>query len=53
MNPLGQAIQDYLAVRRSLGFKLRDAGICLSKFAAFLQTRGAAHITIEFALEWA
>jgi integrase len=53
MSPLAQAIQDYLALRRSLGFKLRDAGICLSKFAAFLESRGAAHISVELALEWA
>ena len=53
MIPLGQAIQDYLALRRSLGFKLRDAGIWLSKFAAFLEDQGAAHITTQLALEWA
>ena len=53
MNPFGPAIQDYLDLRRSLGFKLRDAGICLSKFAAFLQARGATHITTQLALEWA
>jgi len=53
MSPLGQAIQDYLALRRSLGFKLRDAGICLAKFDAFMQTRGAVHITTQLALEWA
>jgi len=53
MNSFSHAIEDYLALRRSLGFKLRDAGICLAKFAAFLQTRGAAHITVQLALEWA
>ena len=53
MTPLAKAIEDYLALRRSLGFKLRDAGICLAKFAAFLEERGAAHITIPLALEWA
>jgi integrase len=53
MNPFGQATQDYLALRRRLGFNLRDAGICLSKFAAFMQARGAAHITTQLALEWA
>ena len=53
MNPMGHAIQDYLALRRSLGFKLRDAGLCLSKFAAFLEARGATHITTQLALEWA
>jgi len=53
MKPLGQAIQDYLALRRSLGFKLHDAGICLPKFAAFLEARGAASITTQLAMEWA
>ncbi len=52
MSPLGQAIQDYLAMRRSLGFKLRDAGLCLAKFAAFLEARDARHITTSLALEW-
>lgn len=52
MTPLGQAIQDYLALRRSLGFKLRDAGLCLVKFAAFMEARDAPHITTSLALEW-
>ena len=53
MTTIGQSIQDYLALRRSLGFKLRDAGLCLAKFAAFLEARGALHITTALALEWA
>lgn len=53
MNRFAHAIQDYLALRRSLGFKLRDAGLCLSKFAVFLEARGATHITTQLALEWA
>lgn len=52
MTTIGQSIQDYLALRRSLGFKLRDAGHCLAKFAAFLEARGALHITTALALEW-
>ena len=44
MKPLRQAIQDYLALRRSLGFKLRDAGRWLSKFADFLEARGATRV---------
>lgn len=52
MSPIRKSIQDYLALRRELGFKLRDAGICLSKFATFLDTQGATHITTELALEW-
>lgn len=53
MKPLGQAIQDYLALRRSLGFKLRDAGIWLSKFADFLAAQGATRVTTQLALAWA
>jgi len=53
MKPLREAVHDYLALRRSLGFKLDDAGIALSKFVGFLEARGATHITIALALEWA
>ena len=53
MIPLRESMQDYLALRRSLGFKLREAGICLAKFAAFLEDRGATHLTTQLALEWA
>jgi integrase/recombinase XerD len=52
MNTLRESLQDYLALRRSLGFKLRSAGICLAKFATFLEERGAAHITTQLALQW-
>ena len=53
MNPLRESMQDYLAMRRSLGFKLRGAGICLAKFAGFLEDRSATRITTPLALEWA
>ena len=53
MTTIEQSIQDYLALRRNLGFKLRDAGLCLAKFAVFLEARSAAHITVALALEWA
>jgi integrase len=53
MNPLRQAIQNYLDLRRNLGFKLRDAGRWLSKFADFLEARGAPFVTTQLALEWA
>lgn len=52
MNTLRESLQDYLALRRSLGFKLRSAGICLAKFATFLEEQGAAHITTQLALQW-
>src|SRR5215469_15339461 len=53
MTPLHQAVQDYLALRRSLGFKLRCTGALLFKFAAFAESRGAEYVTISLALEWA
>jgi integrase/recombinase XerD len=53
MKPLTQAVQSYLAMRRDLGFKLRDAGMVLAKFAAFMEQRNADVITTRLALEWA
>ena len=53
MNTLREAVTDYLAMRRSLGFKLRVAGIRLFDFVSFLEKKGACHITISLALEWA
>ncbi len=53
MKPLRQEMEDYLALRRRLGFKLRDAGRWLSKFADFLEARGATRVTTQLALEWA
>ena len=53
MSPLEQALTDYLSIRRSLGFRLREPGTCLRNFVAFLQTEGASYITRELALRWA
>ena len=53
MNPLEQALKDYLRIRRSLGFLLREPASCLRNFVAFLQAQGASHITRELALRWA
>jgi integrase/recombinase XerD len=53
MNTLRQAVAEYLAMRRSLGFKLRDAGIGLLDFATFMEQHHAAHITHALALAWA
>lgn len=52
-NPLREAVEDYLAMRRSLGFKLRDAGAGLWDFVSFLEQQRASHITISSALQWA
>jgi integrase/recombinase XerD len=50
---LRRAIRDYLAVRRSLGFALRDAEGLLAGFAAYLEERGCARVTTAHALAWA
>jgi integrase len=53
MTNLRQAIEEYLAMRRSLGFKLREAGTGLLDFAAFMERRRASYITQALALAWA
>jgi hypothetical protein len=50
---LRQAIQEYLSMRRALGFKLHKAGKGLLDFAAFMEQRRAPYITQALALAWA
>jgi integrase len=53
MNTLREGLNNYLEMRRALGFKLRRAGKALFDFVSFLESRGAAFITVDLALEWA
>lgn len=53
MSPLRQAVEDYLTLRRSLGFKLREYGVCLHEFVSFLKAKKASRITAWLALEYA
>lgn len=53
MSPLRVALDEYLALRRSLGFKLRLAGRLLERFVEFADSQGAEFITCELALQWA
>jgi len=53
VKPLERALKDYLRIRRSLGFRLREPEGVLRNFVAFLRTEGAPHITRELALGWA
>jgi integrase/recombinase XerD len=53
MNSLQQAVREYLAMRRSLGFKLQSAGPALLDFVSFLEQRRAPYITAPLALAWA
>ena len=53
MNTLRQAVQEYLSLRRSLGFKLQDAGKGLLDFVAFMERHRTSYITNAQALAWA
>jgi integrase/recombinase XerD len=53
MKSLRQAIDDYIRLRRSLGFKLRDMADNLQNFAAFMEQKAAPYVTTELAMEWA
>jgi site-specific recombinase XerD len=53
MNTLRQAVNDYLNLRRSLGFKLKEPGRALLDFAAFMEQHKAPYITQALALAWA
>ena len=53
MGSLRQSMQEYLAMRRRLGFKLHEAGLRLKDFVSFMEERGARRITNALALSWA
>lgn len=53
MNTLREALQEYLDLRRGLGYKMHDAGLLLPKFVSFLEERRAEYISARLALEWA
>lgn len=53
MITLRTSLQDYLALRRSLGFKLHSEGVALASFVAFMEQSQADWIAIDLALTWA
>ncbi len=53
MSALQQALADYLALRRALGYKLVSDGQVLERFVAFVEQAGSTHITTALALQWA
>ena len=52
MTTLRASLRDYLAMRRGLGFKLRDAGAGLLDFVSFMEGKRTSRITTRLALEW-
>ena len=53
MNPLSQAVRDYLELRRGLGFKLVRQEVGLRDLVSFLARKRRCRITVALALEWA
>lgn len=53
MSLLRHAVDDYLALRRSLGFKLEAYPWMLASFVDYLEGAGARRITTELAVAWA
>ena len=53
MSELRRAIEEYLALRRSLGYTLRDVASGLRAFVAFAEHEAASRVTIDLALRWA
>jgi integrase len=53
MTTLESALVDYLALRRSLGYKLERGSELLADFVAYLDRAGADHVTIDLAVAWA
>lgn len=53
MSALPTTLEEYLTLRRALGFQLKTVGRSLHQFVRFAETQGAAFITTELALRWA
>jgi len=53
MKALRQALNEYLALRRSLGYKLHAECVWLPKFLSFLESKNAGYVSAATALEWA
>ena len=53
MNAMCGHVEDYLRMRRSLGYKLERAGVLLPKLVDYLETAGSPTLTSELAISWA
>ena len=53
MTTLREAVQEYLSMRRALGFKLQEIGKGLRDFVTFMEKHRASYITSTLALAWA
>lgn len=53
MTSLRDALESYLTIRRSLGYKLTRTGLLLDDFVGYLETNGTDTITTDAAFAWA
>lgn len=53
MSPLRRHLDDYLTMRRALGYKLERAGLLLDQFVSYLESVDASTVSTEHALAWA
>ena len=53
MSPLSDHVEDYLRLRRALGYKLERAGHLLPKLVAYVEAAGSTTLTAELAVSWA
>jgi integrase/recombinase XerD len=53
MSSLRQHSEDYLRLRRAMGFKLERDAPLLASFVSYMEQAGAEHITVEHAVRWA
>jgi integrase len=53
MSDLSRHVENYLRLRRALGFKLERAGWLLPQLVAYLEAAGAATVRTDLAIAWA
>jgi integrase/recombinase XerD len=53
MSELSRHLEDYLRLRRALGFRLEFPGLVLPSLVSYLEAAGAATVTAELAIAWA
>jgi integrase/recombinase XerD len=53
MKTLQDVVEEYIAMRRGLGYKLKYESKALVDFVSFLEREGSSYITIKLALCWA
>jgi hypothetical protein len=53
MSGLQAHVDEYLRLRRALGFKLKEEGRLLEQFVAYLEAAGANTVSSELAICWA